>query len=57
MENNKTNIDKLHDLENKIKEFLKKGNYKSLLLEIELQDGVIQVMRVMAADKRDFIKI
>jgi len=54
---NETNIKRQKDLVSEINEYLTPGTYKTLYLEVALQDRVIQNIRFAAIDKKDVKKV
>jgi len=57
LKRNRTNLKKLESMVKHINGYLQINQYRSLLLEITVQDGVIQVIRTTEIDKRKTMKL
>ena len=57
LKRNKNNLKKLESMIKHINGYLQYNQYKTLSLELSIQDGVIQIVRVNEIDKRKSIKI
>jgi hypothetical protein len=57
LDKNKTNSKKMEEMFNHIHGYLIKGSYSTLLLELCIQDGVIQIVKINEVDKKKSVKI
>jgi hypothetical protein len=57
LKRNKVNLQKLEQMIKHINGYLQINQFKTLSLELSIQDGVIQIVRINEIDKRKSIKI